>query len=112
MLTCLRHVRHCVGDVTSGFLGLIQLHSPLSGVVETVGVAPEGAQLIASGLSTEVVETVLQSRDPSTRKLSLMWIVVEIVSCSMLTAQLVSSEVPAVTIFSRLLTTSLWVVSH
>ncbi len=28
------------------------------GVMEAVGVAPEGAQLIASGLSTEVVETI------------------------------------------------------
>ncbi len=36
--------------------------------------APEGAQLIASGLSTEVVETILQSRAPSTRKLyALKW---------------------------------------
>jgi hypothetical protein len=35
---------------------------------------PEGAQLIASGLSTEVVETILQSRAPSTRKLyTLKW---------------------------------------
>ncbi len=33
-----------------------------------MGVAPEGAQLIASGLSTEVVETILQSRAPSMRK--------------------------------------------
>ncbi len=48
--------------------------SPPSGVVETVGVAPEGAQLIASHLSTEVVETVLHPRAPSTRKLSLKWI--------------------------------------
>ncbi len=36
--------------------------SPPLGVVEAVGVAPEGAQLIASGLSTEVAETILQSR--------------------------------------------------
>ncbi len=43
--------------------------SPLPGVMEAVGVAPEGAQLIASGLSTEVVETILQSRAPSMRKL-------------------------------------------
>ncbi len=43
--------------------------SPLLGVVEDVGVAPEGAQLIASGLSTEVAETILQSRAPSTKKL-------------------------------------------
>ncbi|KAI2652574.1 Peptide methionine sulfoxide reductase MsrA [Labeo rohita] len=36
--------------------------------------APEGAHLIASGLSTEVVETILQSRAPSTRKLyALKW---------------------------------------
>ncbi|KAI2645695.1 ORF V: Enzymatic polyprotein [Labeo rohita] len=42
--------------------------------VEAVGVASEGAQLIASGLSTEVVETILQSRAPSTRKLyALKW---------------------------------------
>ncbi len=34
-----------------------------------LGVAPEGAQLVASGLSTEVVGTVLQSRAPSARKL-------------------------------------------
>ena len=39
-----------------------------------MGVAPEGAQFIASGLSTEVVETLLQSRAPSTRKLyALRW---------------------------------------
>ncbi|KAI2665226.1 Exocyst complex protein exo70 [Labeo rohita] len=37
--------------------------------VEAVGVAPEGAQLIASRLSTEVVETILQSRAPSAKKL-------------------------------------------
>ncbi len=43
--------------------------SPPLGVVEAVGVAPEGAQLIASGLSTEVAETILQSRAPSMRKL-------------------------------------------
>ncbi len=44
------------------------------GVMEAVGVAPEGARLIASGLSTEVVETILQSRAPSTRKLyALKW---------------------------------------
>ncbi len=35
--------------------------SPPPGVVEAVGVAPEGAQLIASGLSTEVVETILKN---------------------------------------------------
>ncbi len=43
--------------------------SPPPGVVEVVGVVPEVAQLIASGLSTEVVETILQSRAPSTRRL-------------------------------------------
>ncbi len=48
--------------------------SPPPGVMEAVGVAPEGAQLIASGLSTEVVETIFQSRAPSTRKLyGLKW---------------------------------------
>ncbi len=47
---------------------------PSPGVVEAVGVAPEGAQLIASSLSTEVVETILQSRAPSMRKLyALKW---------------------------------------
>ncbi|KAI2646978.1 hypothetical protein H4Q32_031273 [Labeo rohita] len=47
---------------------------PSPGVVEVMGVAPEGARLIASGLSTEVVETILQSRAPSTRKLyALKW---------------------------------------
>ncbi|KAL0173183.1 hypothetical protein M9458_033494, partial [Cirrhinus mrigala] len=43
--------------------------TPPPEVVEAVGVAPEGAHLVASGLSTEVVETILQSRAPSTRKL-------------------------------------------
>ncbi len=48
--------------------------SPPPGVVEAESVAPEGAQLIASGLSTEVVEIILQSRAPSTRKLySAKW---------------------------------------
>ncbi len=42
--------------------------SPPPRVVEAVGVASEGAHLIASGLSIEVVETILQSRAPSTRK--------------------------------------------
>ncbi|CAM4607827.1 unnamed protein product [Leuciscus chuanchicus] len=42
--------------------------------VEPVGLASEGAQLIESGLSTEVAETILQSRAPSTRKLyALKW---------------------------------------
>lgn len=44
------------------------------GVVETVGMASEGAQLRASGLSTKVFETILHSRAPSTGKLySLKW---------------------------------------
>ncbi len=39
-----------------------------------VGLASEGAQLIDSGLSTEIVETILHSRAPSTRKLyALKW---------------------------------------
>ncbi|KAI2655955.1 Transposon Ty3-G Gag-Pol polyprotein [Labeo rohita] len=52
--------------------GLGLAHSPR--VVEPVGLASEGAQLIASGLSAEVVQTILQSRAPSTRKLyALRW---------------------------------------
>ncbi|KAL0183550.1 hypothetical protein M9458_019246, partial [Cirrhinus mrigala] len=48
--------------------------SPPAGAVEALGMAPEGAHLLASGLSTEVVETILQSRAPSTRKLyALKW---------------------------------------
>ncbi len=39
--------------------------SPSIRTVETVGLASEGAQLIDSGLSTEVVETILHSRAPS-----------------------------------------------
>ncbi|KAL0161017.1 hypothetical protein M9458_044742, partial [Cirrhinus mrigala] len=35
---------------------------PSPGAVETLGVAPEGAHLLASSLSTKVVETILQSR--------------------------------------------------
>ncbi|KAI2646795.1 UvrABC system protein C [Labeo rohita] len=47
---------------------------PPAGAVEALGVASEGAHLLASGLSTEVVETILQSRAPSTRKLyALKW---------------------------------------
>ncbi len=47
---------------------------PLPGAMEVVGVAPDGAKLIASCLSTKVVETILQSRAPSTRKLyALKW---------------------------------------
>ncbi len=48
--------------------------SPPTRTVETVGLASEGAQLIDSGLSNEVVETLLNSRAPSTRKLyALKW---------------------------------------
>ncbi|KAI2655685.1 Retrovirus-related Pol polyprotein from transposon 17.6 [Labeo rohita] len=48
--------------------------APPPGAMEAVGVAPERAQLLASGLSTEVVETILQSRAPSTRKVyALKW---------------------------------------
>ncbi len=48
--------------------------SPPTRTVETVGLASEGAQLIDSSLSTEVVETILHSRAPSTRKLyALKW---------------------------------------
>ncbi|XDV48415.1 hypothetical protein PO909_017827 [Leuciscus waleckii] len=48
--------------------------SPSARAVEAVGLAPEGDQLINAGLSTEVVETILNSRAPSTRKLyALKW---------------------------------------
>ncbi|KAI2644939.1 Serine/threonine-protein kinase ATR [Labeo rohita] len=48
--------------------------APPPGAMEAIGVAPEGAQLLASSLSTEVVETILHSRAPSTRKLyALKW---------------------------------------
>ncbi len=46
--------------------------SPPTRTVETVVLASEGAQLIDSGLSTEVFETILHSRAPSTRKLYAM----------------------------------------
>ncbi len=47
--------------------------SPPTRTVETVSLASEGAQLIDSGFSTKVVETILHSRAPSTRKLALKW---------------------------------------
>ena len=48
--------------------------SPPPRVVEAMGLASEGAQLVGAGLSTEVVETILHSRAPSTRKLyALKW---------------------------------------
>ncbi len=64
--------------------------------METVGLASEGAQLIDSGLSTEVVETILHSKAPSTKKLyALKWKVslrgVVTVSWTQLTAQSVQS---------------------
>ncbi len=69
--------QHSMGDSRqegSPLTGGGHYHPPSPGAVEPVGVASEGAQLIASGLSTEVVETILQSRAPSTRKLyTLKW---------------------------------------
>ncbi len=66
-------------DFPSRWLSMGDFHqegSPLSGgafplprVFGTVDVAPEGAQLISSGLSTEFAVIILQSRAPSTRKL-------------------------------------------
>ncbi len=57
-------------SVPSGGLDI----SPPSRTMETVGLASEGAQLIDSGLSTEVFETILHSRAPSTRKrYALKW---------------------------------------
>lgn len=50
--------------------------SPLPGLVETVGLAPEVDQLLNLGLSTKVVETILNFRTPSIRKLyPLKWVV-------------------------------------
>ncbi len=50
------------------------VYNPRPGDIEVVGVAPDGVQLIASGLSTEVVETILQYRALSMRKLyALKW---------------------------------------
>ncbi len=49
-------------------------HQPSAGAVEAVGVAAEGAQFISSDLSTEVVETILQSKAPSMRnQYTLKW---------------------------------------
>lgn len=48
--------------------------SPSARTMETVGLAPEGAQYREAGLSAGVVETILSSRAPSTRKLyGLKW---------------------------------------
>ncbi len=48
--------------------------SPQTRTVENVCLASEGIQLIDSGLSTKVVETILHSRASSTRKLyALKW---------------------------------------
>ena len=42
--------------------------------MEALGLAPEGDQLLDAGLSTEVTETLLNARAPSTRKLyALKW---------------------------------------
>ena len=48
--------------------------SPPARVVEPLGLAPEGARYLEAGLSADVVETLLSSRAPSTRRLySLKW---------------------------------------
>ncbi len=48
--------------------------SPPLREVEVIDVTTEGAHLVASGLSTEVDEIILQHRAPSTRKLyALKW---------------------------------------
>ncbi len=74
---CLQLIRHRTAPSSSNPWGIsIRMEyppltgedhdlSPLVGVVDAVGVAPEGEQLIATGLSTEVVE----SRAPSMMKL-------------------------------------------
>ncbi len=69
--------RLSVGDSRqegSPLTGWRHYHQPSAGAVEAVGVAAEGAQFIASNLSTEVVETILQSRAPSIRnQYTLKW---------------------------------------
>ncbi len=62
--------------------------------IALMDVTPEVAHLVASGLSTEVAETILQHRAPSTRKLyTLKWklslLDVETASSTQSTAQLV-----------------------
>ncbi len=62
-------------------------------------VTPKGAHLVASGLSTEVVETILQPRAPSTRKLyALKWklalLGAETASLTQSTAQLALTPSP------------------
>ncbi len=48
--------------------------SPSARAVETVGLAPEGAQYLEAGLSAGVIETILRSRAPSTGRLyGLKW---------------------------------------
>jgi hypothetical protein len=48
--------------------------SPPARAVEPLGLAPEGARYLEAGLSAGVVETLLSSRAPSTRRLySLKW---------------------------------------
>lgn len=45
-----------------------------AGIMETVGLAPQGAQYLEAGLSAGVVETILNSRAPSMRRLyGLKW---------------------------------------
>ena len=46
-----------------------RLYYTPAGDVEIMGLAPERDQVLNAGLSTEVVETILNSRAPSTRKL-------------------------------------------
>lgn len=43
--------------------------APMTWDMETVGLAPEGDQLLDAGLSTEVIETILNAKASSTRRL-------------------------------------------
>lgn len=47
--------------------------SPPAGDVETLSPASEGDQFLNAGLSTKLVETILNSRAPSIRKLYIWW---------------------------------------
>ncbi|KAK3542013.1 hypothetical protein QTP86_010323, partial [Hemibagrus guttatus] len=74
---CLPPRQHSLGDSHQG-------RSTLSGIrgdspppprdVEALGLAPEGDQFLEAGLSSEVVETLLNAKAPTTRKLyALKW---------------------------------------
>ncbi len=60
-------------DIWSQAGGTNLHHSPGVEVIETIGLASKGAQLIDSGLSTKVVETILHSRAPDMSNLNIFY---------------------------------------